>query len=130
MTTSPGPVRVALLGCGVVGSTVARMLIEHHDDLAARVGAPLELVGIAVRRPGKLRPELPIDPALFTVDADELVTRADVVIEVIGGIEPARSLLLKAIAHGAGVVTANKALLAEDGPTLYAASSTARRTSS
>ncbi len=121
MTTSPGPVRVALLGCGVVGSTVARMLIEHHDDLAARVGAPLELVGIAVRRPGKLRPELPIDPALFTVDADELVTRADVVIEVIGGIEPARSLLLKAIAHGAGVVTANKALLAEDGPTLYAA---------
>jgi homoserine dehydrogenase len=58
---------------------------------------------------------------LFTTDADELVARADIVVEVIGGIEPARSLLLRAMAHGASVVTANKALLAEDGPTLYAA---------
>jgi len=58
---------------------------------------------------------------LFTVDAEELVTRADVVIEVIGGIEPARSLILKAMKHGASVVTANKALLAEDGPRLYEA---------
>ncbi|EWS99612.1 homoserine dehydrogenase [Intrasporangium oryzae NRRL B-24470] len=115
------PLRVALLGAGVVGGAVARLLTEHADDMAARVGAPLEIVGIAVRRAGRDRSDLGVDPALFTTDADELVTRADVVVEVIGGIEPARSLILRAIEHGASVVTANKALLAEDGPTLYAA---------
>ncbi len=115
------PLRVALLGAGVVGGAVARLLTEHADDMAARVGAPLEIVGIAVRRAGRDRSELGVDPALFTTDADDLVTRADVVVEVIGGIEPARSLILRAMEHGASVVTANKALLAEDGPTLYAA---------
>ncbi len=113
--------RVALLGCGVVGSSVATMLTTHADDLAARIGARLELVGIAVRRPGRDRSEVPVDPALFTADAAELVRRADIVIEVIGGIDPARDLILSAMAHGASVVSANKALLAEDGPTLYAA---------
>ncbi len=115
------PLRVALLGCGVVGSAVARLLTQHRDDLAARVGRPLDIVGIAVRRAGRDRSELGVDPALFTTDAEELVTRADVVVEVIGGIEPARALILRAMAHGASVVTANKALLAQDGPTLYAA---------
>ncbi len=115
------PLRVALLGCGVVGSAVATMLSEHAADLAARVGCPLELVGIAVRRPGRDRSTLPVDPGLFTTDAEDLVTRADIVIEVIGGIEPARSLILRAMEHGASVVSANKALLAEDGPALYAA---------
>lgn len=118
---SRDPLRVALLGCGVVGSAVARMLTTQADDLAARVGAPLQLVGIAVRRPDRPRPELGVDPSLFTTDAHELVTRADVVIEVIGGIDPARELILRAMEHGASVVSANKALLAEDGPTLYAA---------
>ncbi len=115
------PLKVALLGCGVVGSSVARMLTEHADDLTARVGRPLELVGIAVRRANRDRSDLPVDPALFTTDAESLVTEADIVIEVIGGIEPARSLIQSAMKHGASVVTANKALLAEDGPTLYAA---------
>ncbi len=119
------PLRVALLGCGVVGSSVATMLTTHAEDLAARVGAPLELVGVAVRRLGKDRSDLPVDPALFTTDAADLVTRADVVIEVIGGIDPARELILSAMKHGASVVTANKALLAEDGPTLYAAADAA-----
>ena len=113
--------RVALIGAGVVGSSVAQLLIEHSDDLAARVGRPLELVGIGVRRAGRARSVPGVDPALFTTDATELVTRADIVIEVVGGIEPARSLILRAMEHGASVVTANKALLAEDGPTLYAA---------
>lgn len=112
---------MALLGCGVVGSAVARLLTEHADDMRARVGAPLEIVGIAVRRAGRDRSATGVDAALFTTDADDLVTRADVVVEVIGGIEPARSLILRAMEHGASVVTANKALLAEDGPTLYAA---------
>ncbi|HEX5523144.1 MAG TPA: homoserine dehydrogenase [Pedococcus sp.] len=114
------PLKVALLGCGVVGSSVARMLTQNADDLAARVGRRLELVGIAVRRAKKDRSDLPVDPSLFTTDADALVERADIVIEVIGGIEPARSLILKAMKHGASVVSANKALLAEDGPNLYA----------
>ncbi len=121
MAHEPGaPLRVALLGCGVVGSAVARMLVGNADDLAARAGARLELVGIAVRRPHRARPDVPVDPALFTDDAEELVTRADIVIEVIGGIDPARALILRAMEHGASVVSANKALLAEDGPTLYA----------
>ena len=117
----PPALRIALLGCGVVGSAVARLLTEHGSDLAARVGRPLDIVGIAVRRPGRDRSTTGVAPELFTTDAEELVTRADVVIEVIGGIEPARSLILRAMEHGASVVTANKALLAEDGPTLYAA---------
>ncbi|MDX6207828.1 MAG: homoserine dehydrogenase, partial [Frankiales bacterium] len=115
-------IKVALLGCGVVGSEVVRLLHDHADDITSRVGATVELAGIAVRRPGRVR-DLPVDPALFTTDAAGLVARQDidVVVEVIGGIEPARTLLLAALRRGASVVTANKALLAEDGPTLYGA---------
>ena len=115
------PLRVALLGCGTVGSEVARLIIDSAADLQARIGRPLELVGIAVRRLN--RPRAGIDAQLFTTDAEALVARPDVdlVIEVIGGIEPARSLILSALRHGASVVTANKALLAEDGATLHAA---------
>jgi homoserine dehydrogenase len=115
------PVKVALLGCGVVGSQVARLLLTHADDLRARIGRPLELVGIAVRDLSKERPG--IDPALLTDDADALVRRpeVDLVIELLGGIEPARSLILAAIASGASVITANKALLASDGGSIYAA---------
>ena len=120
-TTTEEPLKVALLGCGVVGSSVARMLVEHAEDLAARVGRRLELAGIAVRRANKDRSDLPVDPGLFTTDAEALVQRADIVVEVIGGIEPARSLIHAAMKHGASVVSANKALLAEDGPALYSA---------
>jgi homoserine dehydrogenase len=113
---------IALLGCGVVGSQVARLLREQADDLAVRTGARLELAGIAVRRLSHPRPG--IDQALLTTDAMGLATRpdVDVVIEVIGGIEPARSLLLSAMQTGKSVVTANKALLAEHGEQIHAAS--------
>ena len=113
--------KVALLGCGVVGSEVARIMTTHADDLAARIGAPVELAGVAVRRPSKVREG--IDPALITTDATALVKRGDidVVVEVIGGIEPARTLITTAFEHGASVVSANKALLAEDGSALHAA---------
>jgi len=119
------PLKVALLGCGVVGSMVARLLIEQADDLRARIGRPLELVGIAVRRLELERPG--IDRTLLTDDALALVSRPDVdlVIELLGGIEPARSLILAAIAAGSSVVTANKALLAEDGGTIYGAAEAA-----
>jgi homoserine dehydrogenase len=116
-------VRVALLGCGNVGTEVARLLIEHADDLAARVGARIDLVGVAVRRIGRDRSASGLDRSLFTTDAAALVTRDDVdlVVELIGGIEPARSLVLAAMESGASVVSANKALLAEDGASLHAA---------
>ncbi|WP_434621535.1 homoserine dehydrogenase [Arthrobacter sp. A5] len=110
--------KVALLGCGNVGSQVARILLEDADALAARTGARLELSGIAVRTIDAPRgAELPRE--LFTTDAAALVKSADIVIELLGGIEPARTLILSAIEHGACVVTGNKALLAADGPTLY-----------
>jgi homoserine dehydrogenase len=117
------PVRVALLGCGTVGTEVVRLLHEQSADLTARVGAPLRLVGIAVRRPTRDRGDLPVDPALFTADALGLVKRddVDVVVEVVGGIEPARMWLVEALRRGRSVVTANKALLAEDGPALHEA---------
>jgi homoserine dehydrogenase len=111
------PIRVALLGCGVVGSQVVRILSEQADELAARVGAPLELAGIAVRRPQR-HPDVPAE--LLTTDAAALVARpdVDVVVELMGGIDPARELLLDALKNGRSVVSANKALLAEEGEAL------------
>ncbi|HQR27356.1 MAG TPA: homoserine dehydrogenase, partial [Nocardioides sp.] len=120
--------KVAVLGCGSVGSQVVRLLGEQAADLAARVGAPVELVGVAVRRLEAPR-EVTVPEGLLTTDAHALVTRGDVdlVVEVIGGIEPARSLILAALESGCSVVTANKALLAEDGVTLFAAAEKAGR---
>lgn len=122
------PLKVAVLGCGSVGSQVVRLLQEQSDDLAARIGAPVELAGVAVRRLDAPR-EVEVPEALLTTDAIGLVTRGDIdlVVEVIGGIEPARTLILAALDNGASVVTANKALLAEDGPTLYEAADKAGR---
>ncbi|WP_327044354.1 homoserine dehydrogenase [Microbispora sp. NBC_01189] len=122
MSNAKPALGVALLGCGVVGSQVVRLLGEQADDLAARVGAPLRLAGVAVRRLGRKR-DADVDPALLTTDAEALVTRddVDIVVEVIGGIEPARSLILAAMARGKSVVSANKALLAEDGATIHRA---------
>jgi len=114
--------KVALLGCGNVGSQVARLLREEADELTARIGARLEIAGIAVRRLSHPRPG--IDPALLTTDPMDLATRPDIdiVVEVVGGIEPARSVLLAAMKNGKSVVTANKALLAEHGEEIHAAS--------
>lgn len=120
--------KFALLGCGVVGSEVAKVLLRDGAELANRIGAPVELVGIAVRDVQRHTDQgLPSD--LFTDDAQALVSRGDldVVIEVIGGIEPARELILTALANGASVVTANKALLAQDAATLYEAADKAER---
>src|SRR6476469_3878973 len=120
--------KVAVLGCGAVGSQVVRLLTEQRDDLAARVGVPVELVGVGVHRLDAPR-DIELPDGLLTTDAAALVAREDVdlVVEVIGGIEPARSLILSGLEHGASVVTANKALLAEDGPTLFEAADKAGR---
>ncbi len=107
--------KVALLGCGNVGAQVARILIDDADALAPRTGAHLELTGIAVRNLDAER-EVDLPRELFTTDAETLVKDADLVIELMGGIEPARSLILSAIQNGASVVTGNKALLAAGRP--------------
>jgi homoserine dehydrogenase len=116
----PASLRVALLGGGTVGTEVARLLTQDSSDFSARVGVPVELSAVAVRDLSKPRPGIPKD--LLTDDALAVATSgADIVVEVMGGIEPARSLILAAMAAGSSVVTANKALLAEDGASLYAA---------
>ncbi|MDF2491461.1 MAG: hom [Microbacterium sp.] len=110
--------RVALLGAGAVGSQVAALLLKHGDELADRAGASLQLAGIAVRDVDAPR-ETDLPQELFTTDAESLIVGADIVIELIGGIEPARTHLLQAINSGADVVTANKALLATHGPEIF-----------
>jgi homoserine dehydrogenase len=112
-------VRVALLGCGNVGSALAGLLLTRQDEIAARTGVHLSLVGIAVNDPSRARsPEIP--PDLITGDAAGLVTRGDVdvVVEVIGGMHPAHELIDAALRSGKPVVTANKALLAVSGAEL------------
>jgi homoserine dehydrogenase len=111
-------VRVALLGGGTVGAQVARLLLEHRDELAARVGATLELTGIAVRNLDAPR-SVDLPRELFTTDAEALILGADIVVEVMGGIEPARTYIDLALTSGADVVTANKALLATHGTELF-----------
>ena len=104
------PVGVAVLGLGNVGSEVVRIIEDSADDLAARIGAPLVLRGVGVRRVAADR-GVPID--LLTDNIDELVARddVDIVIEVMGPVEPSRKAILSALEHGKSVVTANKALL-------------------
>ena len=110
---------MALLGHGVVGSAVAKLLVSQGPDLAARIGRPVELVGVAVRRPER-HPE--ISQELLTTDSAALVNREDVdiVIEVVGGIEPASELIRSAVKAGKSVVSANKVLLADEGAALHA----------
>ncbi|HLS34127.1 MAG TPA: homoserine dehydrogenase, partial [Brevibacterium sp.] len=110
---------VALLGGGVVGAEVARTLLTRADALAARVGARLELTGVLVRDTAKERDGIPAE--LLTTDAEAVVAGADIVVELMGGIEPARTHILDALSSGASVVTANKALLAQHFPELITA---------
>jgi homoserine dehydrogenase len=107
------------LGAGTVGSQVVRLLQEQGADLSARVGAELKIIGVAVKDPARSRHG--INPNLLTTDSKSLVKNCDILIEVMGGIEPAKSLILEAMQNGASVVTANKALLARHGSELLVA---------
>jgi homoserine dehydrogenase len=109
-----------MLGCGVVGSEVARLILADTAELSTRAGAKIELTKIAVR---EIKPRTGIPSELFTLDADSIVNdpQIDLIIEVIGGIEPARSLILQAIGNRKSIVTANKALLASHGADLFTA---------
>ncbi len=112
------PLRIALLGAGSVGSQVAKLILESRDELAARVGAELELAGVFVRDKKASR-DYGIPAELLTTDSESLILGADIVIEVMGGIEPARTLILQALNSGSDVITANKALLANHGTELF-----------
>ena len=114
------PIRIALIGAGTVGSKVASLMLEQSEDLEARSGAPLVLVGVGVKDASKSRPGIPKE--LITADVPGLLAKdIDIVVEVMGGIEPARTHILDAMSRGISVVTANKELLARDGATLAAA---------
>ena len=116
-------VKIALFGPGTVGAQTLRLLTEQADELAQRIGAPVEIAGVYVRDASREREGIPSE--LLTEDMDALIAASDVVIELMGGIEPARTVILKAIAAGAGVVTANKSLLAAHGPELFEAADAA-----
>jgi len=111
--------KVAVLGAGSVGAQVVSLLLQHGDELAGRIGAGLEVVGVAVRDLDAPR-TADIPRELLTTDARSLILGADIVIEVMGGLEPAREYLELALTSGADVITANKALLATHGPELFA----------
>ena len=117
--------KVGMLGAGTVGSQIARLLVDNKADLASRAGAELELVKVAVKNINTKR--VGIASSLLTDDAASIVNdpQIDLIIEVMGGISPAKELILAALKNGKSVVTANKALLAKDGATLYEAAAKA-----
>lgn len=112
---------IGVLGCGNVGAALVELIQRQGDDIAARTGLRLQVGRVAVRSTSKER-GVPIDPALLTTDAHQVVTDPDIdlVVEVIGGIEPARELISTALKGGKPVVTANKELLANVGVELFA----------
>ena len=112
---------IGLLGGGVVGSGVARVLIDKSETLGELAGRPLSLEGVLVRDAAKRRPNGP--PAgLLTTEADDILDnpRVDVVVEVMGGQQPALEYMLRSISAGKHVVTANKEVMARHGPDLLA----------
>ncbi len=118
--------RVGLLGCGNVGAALVQLVEGRGAEIEARTGVRLELARVAVRSLTRKRP-VDLDDGVLTLDAGEVVTdpSVDVVVEVMGGIEPARELILAAMAAGKPVVTANKELLANHGAELFAAANAA-----
>ena len=125
---APGshPVRIGLLGCGNVGGALVQLLTGDTDGLAQRTGLRFEVARVAVRNVARER-VVDLPPGCLTHDAESVVTDpdVDVVVELIGGIEPARKLVLAALKQGKPVVTANKELLANVGAELFEAAATA-----
>ena len=120
MSPADKPVRIGMLGCGVVGSEVARLLLADTEELSTRAGVKIELARIAVRT---IKDYPGINPALFTTDPFSIVNdpEIDLIVEVMGGIEPANELAHLAIKNRKSIVTANKALLASHGAELFTA---------
>lgn len=114
-------IRIGQLGCGIVGSATLRILAANAADIEQRIGASIEVVAVAVRSLTKERDVPEGTASLFTTDPHEVVRHPDVdiVVEVMGGIEPTRGLLLEAIENGKHIVTANKELLASLGQEIF-----------
>jgi homoserine dehydrogenase len=123
---SDSVVKVGVLGCGNVGAALVQLIADRGPEIESRTGTRLEVARVAVRSLTRKRP-VHLDDDVLTRDAAEVVAdpSIDVVVEVIGGIEPARELILAALAAGKPVVTANKELLANHGAELFAAASKA-----
>jgi len=121
-------IRIGMLGCGTVGSAVVRMLAEHGDDIAMRAEVRLAVTRVAVRDAVPER-NVPLSREVFTTDAASIVADPDVdiVLELLGGMDPARELILASFASGKPVVTANKELLANVGKELFDAADAAAR---
>ena len=119
-------IRIGMLGCGTVGAATIRLLHDHADDIAMRAGCRVQVTRVAVRDPGRQR-DVPLPPDAFTTDGLSIVDdpAIDVVCELIGGIEPAKGLLLRALSNGKPVVTANKEMLATEGKDLFDAADAA-----
>jgi homoserine dehydrogenase len=113
-------VRVGLLGCGHVGSALVRLITDNGDAIEGRTGVRLQVEKVAVRNLSRER-DVALPASAFTNDARAVVTdpNVDVVVEVIGGIEPARELIVEALQGGKPVITANKELLANHGKELF-----------
>jgi homoserine dehydrogenase len=121
-------IRIGMLGCGTVGSAVVRMLAEHGDDIAMRAEVRLAVTRVAVRDAGRER-DVPLSRDVFTTDAASIVVDPDIdiVLELLGGMEPAKELILASFSSGKPVVTANKELLANVGKELFDAADAAAR---
>ena len=121
---SHSPVRVGLLGCGTVGGALARIIDADADRIAARTGVRLEIAGIAVRNLSADR-DVSLPEEVFTREPQALVGSPDVdiIVETIGGIEPARQLVIASLKSGKPVITANKELVANVGQELFEAAS-------
>ncbi|HVF08303.1 MAG TPA: homoserine dehydrogenase, partial [Actinomycetota bacterium] len=119
-------IRIGMLGCGTVGAATIRLLHDHADDIAMRAGCRVQVTRVAVREPGRDR-DVPLPADAFTTDAASIVgdPEIDVVCELIGGVEPAKELLLAALRAGKPVVTGNKELLASEGKDLFDAADAA-----
>ena len=120
MNTTPSPIRIGVLGAGTVGAHVIHLLQQWSDEYERRLGTRLEVQSVLVRRLDAKR-AFPIDPSLLTTDPYEVIAGKDLVVELIGGVDPAYDYVMTALKNGSAVITGNKALIASRGPELFAA---------
>ena len=120
MNTTPSPIRIGVLGAGTVGAHVIHLLQDWSDEYERRLGTPLEVQSVLVRRLDAKR-AFPIDSSLLTTDPYEVIAGKDLVVELIGGVDPAYEYVMAALKNGSAVITGNKALIASRGPELFAA---------
>ncbi len=120
MNTTPSSIHIGVLGAGTVGAHVIHLLQEWSDEYERRLGTRLEVQSVLVRRLDAKR-AFPIDSSLLTTDPYEVIAGKDLVVELIGGVDPAYEYVMAALKNGSAVITGNKALIASRGPELFAA---------